>query len=258
MIRIRSILILLLPLSLTMSTLELRAQSTAEEAPIIKAKFTVYSLKRHQDLKFLHGDLKEASPLEFFSSARSPVYEYEGPNPIIIFRETPAPTTEDPNAVQRAKVAEVSLPELGGEFLFIFFPDSSSRDRESYRIYPLEDSKSELPVGSIRLFNATPYQLLGSFGRNKINLSPGPSQAYRMPGNSMSLGLGFNYADKFHMSYNGPVELENNSRGLFMIFPPFVKGSAILQTRFLRESEPKPKPEQVTSETPESNTVGTL
>ena len=234
------------------TTTGINAQESTEEEPIIKAEFTVYSLKRLQGLKFIHGDRKGASALEFFSSARSKLYEYEGPNPIIFFRETPAPTIEDPNAVNRTKVAELSLPEKGGKFLFIFFPDSS-RDNEKYKIYPLDDSKSELPNGSIRLFNATSFQLEGVFGQNKIKLAPGPSKAYRLTGNSMSLGLGFRYEDKFHMSYNGPVNLETNSRGLFMIFPPFVKGSAILQTRYLRDSAPEAEQDiEATSESPPS------
>ena len=247
-----SVLIAPLLVGLAILTSVVNAQESNEEQPIIKAEFTVYSLKRLQGLKFIHGDRKGASALEFFSSARSRLYEYEGPNPIIFFRETPAPTIEDPNAVNRTKVAELTLPQEGGEFLFIFFPDYSS-DKEKYQIYPLDDSKSELPTGSIRLFNATSFQLEGVFGRNKINLAPGPSEAYRVAGNSMSLGLGFRYEDKFHMSYNGPVNLETNSRGLFMIFPPFVKGSAILQTRYLRDSEPEPEQDpEVTSESSSS------
>ena len=242
-----SILIASLAVGLTIPTAGIKAQESTEE-PIIKAEFTVYSLKRLQGLKFIHGDRKGASALEFFSSARSRLYEYEGPNPIIFFRETPAPTIEDPNAVNRTKVAELTLPQEGGEFLFIFFPDYSS-DNEKYQIYPLDDSKSELPNGSIRLFNATSFQLVGVFGQNKINLAPGPSGAYRVTGTSMSLGLGFRYEGKFHMSYNGPVELETNSRGLFMVYPPFVKGSAILQTRYLRDFQPEPnQDEEVTSE----------
>ena len=245
-----SVLIASLTIGLAIPATGVNAQESTEEEPIIKAEFTVYSLKRLQDLKFIHGDRKGASALEFFSSARSKLYEYEGPSPIIFFRETPAPTIEDPSAVNRKKVAELSLPEEGGEFLFIFFPDYSSGN-EKYKIYPLGDSKNELPNGSIRLFNATPFQLEGVFGRNKIKLAPGPSKAYRLPGNSMSLGLGFRYEGKFHMSHNGPVKLETDSRGLFMLFPPFVKGSAILQTRYLRDSEPEPKQDlEVTSESP--------
>ena len=235
-----SILIASMAVGLTIPTAGINAQESTEE-PIIKAEFTVYSLKRLQDLKFIHGDRKGASALEFFSSARSKLYEYEGPNPIIFFRETPAPTIEDPNAVNRTKVAELTLPQEGGEFLFVFFPDDSRGDNEKYQIYPLDDSESELPNGSIRLFNATSFQLEGVFGQNKIKLAPGPSESYRVTGNSMSLGLGFRYEGKFHMSYNGPVELETNSRGIFMIFPPFIKGSAKLQTRYLRDSEPEPE-----------------
>ena len=247
-----SILIASLAVGLATYSTVINAQETKKEEPIIKADFTVYSLKRLQDLKFIHGDRQGASELEFFSSARSRLYEYEGPNPIIFFRETPAPTVEDPNAIDRTKVGEVSLPQEGGEFLFIFFPDYSS-ENDQYRIYPLDDSKSELPNGSIRFFNATSFQLEGVFGQNKINLEPGPSEAYRVTGTSMSLGLGFRHEDKFHMSYNGPVGLEKDSRGLFILFPPFVKGSAILQTRYLRDSKPEPKQDpEATSESPQS------
>ena len=235
-----SILIASLAVGLTIPTAGINAQEPKEDEPTIKADFTVYSLKRLQDLKFIHGDRQGASELEFFSSARSRLYEYEGPNPIIFFRETPAPTNEDPNAVNRAKVAELTLPQEGGEFLFIFFPDSIG-DNEKYQIYPLDDSKSELPRGSIRLFNATSFQLEGVFGQNKISLAPGPSEAYRVLGSSMSLGLGIRYADRFYMSYDGPVALETDSRGLFILFPPFVTGSAMLQTRYLRDSEPEPE-----------------
>ena len=250
-----SVLIASLTVGLAIPTAGVNAQEPTEEVPIIKADFTVYSLKRLKDLKFIHGDKQGASALEFFSSAKSKLYEYEGPNPIIFFRETPAPTKEDPNAVNRTKVAELTLPQEGGEFLFIFFPDYSS-DNEKYQIYPLDDSKSELPNGSIRLFNATSFQLEGVFGQNKINLAPGPSEAYRLPGNSMSLGLGIRYEGKFHMSYNGPLNLEANSRGLMMLYPPFVKGSAILQTRYLRDSEPEAKQdEEVTSESQPSEAL---
>ena len=234
-----AILLASLAVGLAIPIAGINAQESTEQ-PIIKVEFTVYSLERLQNLKFIHGDREGASALKFFSSARSSLYEYEGPNPIIFFRETPAPTVEDPNAVNRAKVAELSLPQEGGKFLFLFFPDSRGNN-EKYRIYPLNDSKSELPNGSIRLFNATSFQLEGFFGQNKINLAPGPSEAYRVTGSSMSLGLGFRYADKFYTSYDGPVALETNSRGLFILFPPFVKGSAILQTRYLRDSEPEPE-----------------
>ena len=101
-----SILIASMAVGLAIPATGVNAQESTEEEPIIKAEFTVYSLKRLQDLKFIHGDRKGASALEFFSSARSKLYEYEGPNPIIFIRETPAPTIEDPNAVNRTKVAE--------------------------------------------------------------------------------------------------------------------------------------------------------
>jgi hypothetical protein len=173
--------------------------------------------------------------LKFYSSVRSEEYQYEGVNPIIFFKETPAPTADDPNAIQRTKVAEVNIPAPGGKFLFIFFPDKSS-DKETYNVYPLDDSTQALPYGSIRLFNATQFTLEGVLGRERINLKPGPSESYRVNGNKVSLGLGFRYDGEFHQSFNSPLELNKGARGLMMIFPPWVKGSAIVQTRFIKEN----------------------
>ena len=207
----------------------------AEEAPIINVDFTVYSMQRLKALHFLHGDRAESSPLTFYSSARSEKYQYEGVNPIIFFKETPAPTPENPDAVTRNKVAEVNIPTPGGEYLFIFFSDYRG-DQEAYKIYPLNDSTQALPYGAIRLFNATSFTLEGVLGKERIKLEPGPSKFYRVGNGLVSLGLGFRHGDKFHQSFNSPLELNNDARGLMMIFPPFVKGSAVVQTRFLKET----------------------
>ena len=228
----------LLALIFTLSIQPLALSAQIEEDPILRADFTVYSLKRPSDISFINGDRKSATPVTFYSSSRSEKYTYEGPNPIIFFKETPAPTETDTYPVQRKKVAEIALPGSGGEFLFIFFPTEGSED-ESYRIYPLDDSTSAFPFGAIRLFNATQFTLEGILGRERIRLEPGPSKAYRVNSYKTTLGLGFRYNDKFHQSFNSPLELETDARGLMMIFPPFVKGSAIVQTRFIRESPSK-------------------
>ena len=210
------------------------AMAQIDEEPIVKAEFTVYSLHRLSDLHFVDGDRKGSSPLTFYSSARSNTYEYEGINPIIFFREDPSPTTENPTAVKRVKVGEVTLPPGRGRYLLIFFPDKDT-EAEDYHVYPLDDSTSALPYGCLKLFNATPYTLEGIVGRERVQLKPGPSGSFRMQGSSISVGLGFSYEGTFHQSYNSPIRLNKESRGLMMIFPPFVKGSAIVQTRLLRE-----------------------
>lgn len=209
-----------------------------EEKPILNVDFTVYSLQRHEGLKFLTGDRLGSTEIEFFSSARSQVYEYEGLNPIIFFREIPDPKPEFPDRVKRIKVAEATVPQTGGEFLFIFF-ENKAAEREAYRIYPLEDSTRTLPYGSIRLFNATPYTVKGLVGRTKVMLRTGPSEAFRHSGNQVSVGLGFSHEGTFYQSFNSPLQCSSNERGLLMLFPPHVKGSAFLQTRFLRESAPE-------------------
>ncbi|MGJ8638916.1 MAG: hypothetical protein ACSHYA_05945 [Opitutaceae bacterium] len=216
---------------------------TAKEEPIIRAEFTTYSLRRLKDIKYLPSPEGSSEAIKFFSSARSAVYEYEGTNPIIFFREFPAPTIEDPNAVRREKVAEVTIPQPGEEYLLIFFPDRRTK-ADDYRIYPLADSTRELPTGAVRFFNATAFNFEGVLGGKRISLTPGPSDYFRVSGSRFSLALAFSHNDKFHQSYNSPLDLGNDSRGLFMIFPPFIKGSTTCQTRFLRQTI---KPEETTA-----------
>lgn len=220
---------------LSVSLLRGQSKSVAEEN-ILRVNFTVFSFKRLSGLHYLKGDLSDGVPLKFYSSDRSPMYTFEGQNPIIFFRETPAPTDIDPNAIKRVKVAEISIPKSGGDYLFIFFQNSKS-DSESYRIFPLDDSIAAHPYGSVRFFNATTHQLIGKLGKNDISLGPGPSKAYQLKGNSHSLTYGFKYDDKLHLSYQSPFQLSHDVRGIFMVSPPFIKGSSILQTRLLRDTK---------------------
>lgn len=223
-------------LTLLLSVAPLNAQSaTMPEEKSLRVNFSVFSLKRLSDIHYLMGDRTVGAPLTFYSSARSPVYTYEGLNPIVFYRETPAPTDLDPNALKRTKIGEISLPHPGGDYLFIFFPNSNA-ENENYKIYPMDDSTNALPYGSVRFFNASSQQLVGKLGKDRISLGPGPSVAYRLSGSNHSLAFGFEHEGKYHMSYQSPFQLGPRSRGIFMISPPFIRGSALLQTRLLRDT----------------------
>lgn len=232
-----SLFALQIALTFLFSTSYINGQSkNDEEESILRVNFSVFSFKRLSGLHYLKGDLSDGVPLKFYSSDRSPMYTFEGQNPIIFFRETPAPTDIDPNAIKRLKVAEISIPQSGGDYLFIFFKNSKS-ESESYRIFPLDDSLAVLPYGSVRFFNATTHELIGKLGKSDISIGPGPSKSYQLKGNSHSLTYGFKYDDKFYLSYQSPFQLSQDVRGIFMISPPFIKGSSILQTRLLRDAK---------------------
>lgn len=231
-------------LTLLLSVVLLNAQSASRaEEKSLRVNFSVFSLKRLSDIHYLLGDRTGAAPLTFYSSDRSPIYTYEGLNPIVFYRETPAPTDLDPNAVKRTKVGEISLPHPGGDYLFIFFPNSNT-ENENYRIYPMDDSTNALPYGSVRFFNASSQQLVGKLGKDRISLGPGPSKAYPLSGSNHSLAFGFEHEGKYHMSYQSPFQLGSRSRGIFMVSPPFIKGSALLQTRLLRDTRLSEKTNQ--------------
>lgn len=228
--------VLQMVLALLFGVSPLGGQSTIDEKEsLLRVNFSVFSFKRLSGLHYLKGDLSKGVPLKFYTSDRSPIYKYEGQNPIVFFRETLAPTELDPNAVERVKVAEIAIPKPGGEYLFVFFQNPKS-ETESYRIFPLDDSLASLPYGTVRFFNATTHQLMGRLGKYDISIGPGPSKAYRLKGSSHTLDYGFEYDEKFHISYQSPFQLSEEMRGIFMISPPFIKGSALLQTRLLRDT----------------------
>ena len=223
-------------LTLLISIAPLNAQSTAtvEESPV-RVNFSVFSLERLSGISYLLADRTGGAPLTFYTSDRSPMYTYEGLNPIIFYRETLAPRELDQNAVKRTKVGEITIKPPGGDFILIFFQDTNAED-ENYIIYPLDDSTKALPYGSVRLFNATSLQVVGKLDKTNILVKPGPSKAFPLSGSSHSLSFGFEHEGKYHISYQSPFQLDQNSRGIFVISPPFIKGSAVLQTRLLRDT----------------------
>jgi len=230
----RRTLLGLLTLLLCVASLNAQSVSRVEETPV-RVNFSVFSLMRLSDIHYFLGDRTGGAPLTFYSSDRSPVYTYEGLNPIVFYRETPAPTDLDPNVVKRTKIGEISIPHPGGDYLFIFFPNLNA-ENESYIIYPMDDSTNALPFGSVRFFNASSQQLVGKLDKDRISLGTGPSKAYPLSGSNHSLTFGFKHEGKYHISYQSPFQLGPRSRGIFMVSPPFIKGSALLQTRLLRDT----------------------
>ena len=230
----RSILIAVATLFISETMAFGQSLNNAEEIPI-RVNFSVFAFDRLSDIHFISGDRAGGSPLTFYSSDRSPVYTYEGLNPIVFYRETPAPTDLDAKAVKRIKVGEISLPHSAGDFLFIFFPNPDPEE-EGYRIYPIDDSLSALPYGSLRFFNTSSQQLIGKLGKTRVSVGRGLSKVYSLSGNSHSLAFGFEHEGQYYASYQNTFQLGEHSRGIFMISPPFIKGSALLQTRFLSQT----------------------
>ena len=202
----------------------------------ISARFTVYSLKRLEGIRFFDGE--ESREIEFYSSSRSPVYKYEGTGVIYFYRENQLRSLDNEGFVQRELVGQVRVPESGGDFLLVFFKDPDS-EKEAYQIYAMPDSRSDLPSGTIRIFNATQWNLLGVVGSEKIAVKPGPSRAIRVGNGSFKVGLAFQENGTLHRGFNSPMKLESGGRGVLFVYPPFVKGSAVLQVRFLNQMLPK-------------------
>ena len=129
-----SILIASLAVGLTIPTTGINAQESTEE-PIIKAKFTVYSLKRPQGLKFIHGDRKGASALGFFSSGIK-AQRIRRTKPNLLPRDTCAYGRKSRDQWDKGWRCRLRRGE--------FYSFNKTTGENGHRIYPLDDSKSEL------------------------------------------------------------------------------------------------------------------
>lgn len=219
--------LMLLALCLTLVT------AAASPSPdLVRCEFSVYAYQRLPGLYYeSEGQL---FPVTFYSSTPSPRYFYRGPSPLVFFRLQPIPNAEVPDAVRRIPVATADIPLAGGSFLLVFLVDPNTRPPLQYPVAVMPDDDRTFPAGSLRLFNATGWTLYGKLGADRFRLRPGSSPAFPIAA-SESLTLAFEHAGRLHRGFQQAIEVRPEERCLLLLFPPYVAGSARLQTRSLRE-----------------------
>ncbi|GHB93418.1 hypothetical protein [Cerasicoccus arenae] len=101
-------------------------------------------------------------PVSIHTMQRSKPIEYEGPNPIVFYREP----SDKADGMAYVPVARVTVKPGIHEPLFLFFGSG-----DEYKIFEIEDSFDTFPVGSYRFLNLTNRNMLAQLGSNKLELN---------------------------------------------------------------------------------------
>jgi hypothetical protein len=225
---------LILPLVFALGASTVTAQ-IQRPSDTIDVEFSVYSFKRIRGLHYRNpaGAMEAVS---FHSSSRSRSHRYRGVNPLVFYTSVPDPSPLNPDAVRHVPVAQVAVPPAIRKALLVFFAGESTEGQpEQYRIYPFDDSRANLAVGEIVFFNVSGFTLEGFIGGQRVSLRQGPSSPFRVSGRAVRVTLGVYAGSKYRQSYDNPIFLESDQRGIAFFFPPFLEGSPEVQPRILIE-----------------------
>ncbi len=206
-------------------------ESREIESPVQQVEFSVYCMQRIEGLKFTNAEGRTKA-LRFYSSSRSPKYQYRGTSPIKIFRERVVSGALQPTAIERIPVAEAQILPSARQLLLVFIADPRPAGLQ-YIVYSFDDSLANLPAGYVAIFNLSGFTLHGSIGSRPVLLKAGPSISYPLRGDFTDLRFGTYFGDRFRQTYLSPVILTDNQRAILFFYPPYLKGSPEIQPRLL-------------------------
>jgi hypothetical protein len=198
--------------------------------PEVHVHFTVFSAVPITGVGFQAKPDAPLTPVTFYSTARSPRYEYVGSNPLR-FQSIVAPAdgaASDPRAM-----AEVTFASTMREAFLLFEPMMpAAKDGVRYRVYVLDDSAVRQAPGTLTLVNLSGLPLSGSAGKSFVNLRDTLVTAFTV-GRSAPVALKVPYGGRSYQAYAETIELEPGERALLILFPPFRPGSLEVQSRLL-------------------------
>lgn len=225
----------------------LAAQEAEEEPDSVSLNFTVLRIGKADfsgvKVEDANGDVIE---LNFKRIQRSDPVEYAGVNPITFFREIPAPTLDDPNAVQRIPVAQYLAPPELDEAL-LFFRPARGGDKTSleFEIVGMDDSLRAFPKDSVIVINAADVPLFGRLGDANVKLVSGanPAISFRNYLNGeFPVGFAVQTEDGPKLIFENQLEFEEDYRIILLLAPPRREGSIRLNVysipQLLRERQP--------------------
>jgi hypothetical protein len=221
-----------------------------------KVEFYISSSARIKNLHYglfdKEGLLVGSVPLAFKTSGTSDLYTYEGPMPLVFFEEEARPTPENPSAVFRKPVAQISLPPDSEQVLLLFAPQlAATENTYLYHVVSVNVRPSSIPVGHISIFNFTKQNFFGSIGEkikkgdpNVIEIVPGINRPVPIqPKGTVRLIFEFGN-EEWVKVYENVFECDSGERLLLIIYPPRVSGSLNLSGRLIRIPDSNENPEE--------------
>ncbi|MES1166364.1 MAG: hypothetical protein ABUL68_00035 [Pseudomonadota bacterium] len=202
----------------------------AQPAPELTVRFTVFSAV---PVEGLLAGLKPDAPREpvvFYPTARSPLYTYQGSNPLRFYRVRATGVAADPGF---ELAAEVVIPPTVHEALLLFAP-VAPREGPRYRVYVLADGVAHHAPGWIAIINFSGLALGGTIEAKAVALKDGLNPPVNI-GRSAKIVLRTPFNGRSYQSYADTVELGRGERALLILFPPYRAGSLEVQSRLLRD-----------------------
>jgi hypothetical protein len=130
------------------------------------------------DLNYAQG--RKVVPVSMLPNGRSVFYEYEGPDPLVFFREVAGPDGK----LQAEVAGSISPGDFKDRTLLIFFKSPS--DPKQYLIKAFDDSDAAIPPGCYRFINISNVPLRVKCGGDTGELPAG--NALTLHGNPTSGG----------------------------------------------------------------------
>ena len=137
--------------------------------------------------------------------------------------------------------AVVTLPSDSKKWLLVFVKNTRYEDDPTnqlkYKIYPFDDSRTNLPKNGLIFLNLSKMEISGTIGDIEIDLAPGESDPFRIAESlPIVLRTPDHYGQKMLPAHIKNYRFKPNHRYLLILFPPVLKGSADADVRFISES----------------------
>lgn len=216
-----------------------------EETESLDIQLRVFSDRRLEGLH-LYQERGDSPLLQFFTGSVSPVYRYQGSNPIYFFRKVASPTEEDPNAVVRVPVARFEAPPNASAMLLLFFPDRNAPEgTERYVLYGVDEDESAFPFGSVRLINLNNQTFEALIGGRPQSIRPGANPPVAVSPGVTSIGVVRQINGRYHKAYENFIRLSANQRAWLILYPPFLRNAVEVTPRLLIEDKANREEERI-------------
>lgn len=189
--------------------------------------------------EFDDGELVGSVSLKFRTSGRSDRYEYDGPNPIYFFTETPRPTQEDPDAVERNVIAVANVEPETEEIMFLFLKEAANTNEDlPYSVTAIDIDSRSLPRGHLKIVSMAPVELQGIVGsgsptsldeKTTFRVRPGINPPLRLSSYSKVIIALETERAGWVKAFEDEFSIRRDEKYLLLVYPPKVRGSIILR-----------------------------
>jgi len=132
------------------------------------------------------------------------------------------------------------VPPSISDALLLFVPlDPAPATGLRYQVFVLDDSSARQAPGSLVVINFSGMELSGTIDGQAVKLTARLNPVQPI-GRYRECALRTTVKGRSYQSYTGMIELKSTERALLLLFPPFYKGSAEVQSRLLIDSPHRP------------------